>query len=99
MAAGNPAGLESVYRRYADRIYAYAKSIVGDDDTAADVIQETFLLAQQRVRDFFENGRHLGQLPAPGTLANHNSVETPALLPDGTQLNTRELTTKGSADE
>jgi RNA polymerase sigma factor (sigma-70 family) len=50
MAAGNPAGLESVYRRYADRIYAYAKSIVGDDDTAADVIQETFLLAQQRVR-------------------------------------------------
>jgi len=56
-------------------------------------------LAQQRVRDFFENGRHLGQLPAPGTLANHNSVQTPALLPDGTQLNTRELTTKGSADE
>jgi RNA polymerase sigma factor (sigma-70 family) len=50
MAAGNPAGLESVYRRYADRIYAYAKSIVGDDDTAADVIQETFLLAQERIR-------------------------------------------------
>lgn len=50
MVAGNPAGLESMYRRYADRLYAYAKSIVGDADTAADVIQETFLLAQERVR-------------------------------------------------
>lgn len=48
MAAGDPAGLESLYRRYADRIHAYARSIV-DDDTAADVLQETFLLAQQRV--------------------------------------------------
>jgi NADH-quinone oxidoreductase subunit J len=61
-------------------------------------------IAQQRVRDFLENGRHLGQLPAPGTLANHNSVETPALLPDGSQLDTRALTSqtptsKGLSDE
>jgi len=57
MAAGNPAGLDSVYRRYVDRIYAYAKSIVGDDDTAADVIQETFLLAQERVRQLRDPAR------------------------------------------
>ena len=57
MAAGNPVGLESIYRRYADRIYAYARSIVGDDDTAADVIQETFLLAQERIRQLRDPAR------------------------------------------
>jgi RNA polymerase sigma factor (sigma-70 family) len=57
MAAGDPAGLESVYRRYADRIYAYARSIVADGDTDADVVQETFLLAQQRVRQLRDPDR------------------------------------------
>ncbi|MBZ5735658.1 NADH-quinone oxidoreductase subunit J [Nocardioides sp. TRM66260-LWL] len=41
-------------------------------------------LAAQRVRDFAEHGTHLGPLPAPGTFARHNAVDTPALLPDGT---------------
>ncbi|SFC22567.1 NADH-quinone oxidoreductase subunit J [Nocardioides terrae] len=41
-------------------------------------------LAARRVRDFTENGLHLGQLPPPGTYARNNSVDTPALLPDGT---------------
>src|SRR4051794_8936931 len=41
-------------------------------------------LASQRVRDFGEKGLHLGPLPPPGTYARHNSVDTPALLPDGT---------------
>lgn len=40
--------------------------------------------AAQRMREYAESGRHPGNLPAPGTFARHNSVETPALLPDGT---------------
>jgi NADH-quinone oxidoreductase subunit J len=40
-------------------------------------------LARQRVREYAENGRHLGPLPAPGVYARHNAVDTPALLPDG----------------
>ncbi|MCA1981540.1 NADH-quinone oxidoreductase subunit J [Nocardioides nematodiphilus] len=40
-------------------------------------------LARERVRAYGESGLHLGPLPAPGTLARHNAVDTPALLPDG----------------
>ncbi len=57
MAAGDPVGLESVYRRYADRLHAYARSIVGDADTASDVVQETFLTAQERVRQLRDPAR------------------------------------------
>jgi len=42
-------------------------------------------LARRRVRAYGESGRHLGPLPAPGTLARHNAVGTPALLPDGSR--------------
>ncbi|GAA5007993.1 NADH-quinone oxidoreductase subunit J [Actinopolymorpha pittospori] len=41
-------------------------------------------LAEQRFKDYADRGRHPGQLPAPGTFARHNAVDTPALLPDGT---------------
>ncbi|HWU31291.1 MAG TPA: NADH-quinone oxidoreductase subunit J [Marmoricola sp.] len=41
-------------------------------------------LARERVRAFAETGQHLGPLPPPGTFARANSVDTPALLPDGT---------------
>jgi len=40
-------------------------------------------MAQQRVRDYAEAGKHPGPLPAPGVYARHNAVDTPALLPDG----------------
>jgi NADH-quinone oxidoreductase subunit J len=41
-------------------------------------------LAAQRMRDYAEHGKHIGPLPPPGVFARHNSVDTPALLPDGT---------------
>jgi NADH-quinone oxidoreductase subunit J len=41
-------------------------------------------VVRQRMRDYADSGLHPGPLPAPGTLARHNSVDTPALLPDGT---------------
>ncbi|WP_082748913.1 NADH-quinone oxidoreductase subunit J [Nocardioides jensenii] len=40
--------------------------------------------AARRMREYAETGRHPGPLPAPGVFARHNSVDTPALLPDGT---------------
>ncbi len=41
-------------------------------------------LALQRMRDYADRGIHPGALPNPGMFARHNSVDTPALLPDGT---------------
>jgi len=41
-------------------------------------------LANQRMRDYADHGKHLGPLPSPGVFARHNAVDTPALLPDGT---------------
>jgi NADH-quinone oxidoreductase subunit J len=40
-------------------------------------------LVLQRMRDYAEHGVHPGALPNPGMFARHNSVDTPALLPDG----------------
>lgn len=39
--------------------------------------------AKQRIQAYAEDGVHPGPLPASGVFANHNSIETPALLPDG----------------
>jgi NADH-quinone oxidoreductase subunit J len=41
-------------------------------------------LVLQRMRDYAGRGLHPGPLPPPGSFARHNSVDTPALLPDGT---------------
>src|SRR5688572_10041350 len=49
MAKKDPAGLDGAYRRYADRLYAYARTLVGDSHAAADVVHDTFLLANQHV--------------------------------------------------
>lgn len=42
------------------------------------------ILAEQRMRDYAESGKHPGPLPSPGVFARHNAVDTAALLPDGT---------------
>jgi NADH-quinone oxidoreductase subunit J len=41
-------------------------------------------LADARMRAYAEAGSHPGSLPNSGVLARHNSIATPALLPDGT---------------
>jgi len=41
-------------------------------------------LVLQRMRDYSDRGVHPGPLPNSGIFARHNSVDTPALLPDGT---------------
>jgi RNA polymerase sigma factor (sigma-70 family) len=49
MASGDPRGLDGAYRRYADRLYAYARSIVSDGETAADAVHDAFVLAGERI--------------------------------------------------
>ena len=48
LAAGDPAALERVYRRYAERIYTYCRSVLHDADGAADATHDTFIVASQR---------------------------------------------------
>ncbi len=43
-------------------------------------------LAARRMRDYADHGKHPGPLPAPGVFARHNAVDTPALLPDGSPV-------------
>ncbi|MFT8395728.1 NADH-quinone oxidoreductase subunit J [Propionibacterium sp.] len=38
---------------------------------------------ERRTKEFAEHGAHPGPLPNPGVFARHNSVDNPALLPDG----------------
>lgn len=43
-------------------------------------------LAAQRLQDYAATGRHPGNAPTPGVFARHNAVDTPALLPDGSPV-------------
>ncbi|MCL3820217.1 NADH-quinone oxidoreductase subunit J [Aeromicrobium wangtongii] len=43
-------------------------------------------IAARRMREYAESGRHLAPQATPGVFARHNAVDTPALLPDGTPL-------------
>ncbi|MFF3853637.1 RNA polymerase sigma factor [Micromonospora sp. NPDC002575] len=46
---GDRAGLEGMYRRYADRLYTYARALVREPEAAADVVHDAFLTASQRI--------------------------------------------------
>ncbi|XTZ15561.1 RNA polymerase sigma factor [Micromonospora echinospora] len=46
---GERAGLEGLYRRYADRLYTYARVLVREPDAAADAVHDAFLTASQRI--------------------------------------------------
>jgi RNA polymerase sigma factor (sigma-70 family) len=54
----DPAGLEGMYRRYADRLYTYARVLLRDSHGAADAVHDTFLAANSCI----------GQLRDPGQL-------------------------------
>jgi RNA polymerase sigma factor (sigma-70 family) len=54
MVQSDPRGLDGAYRRYAPRLHAYARALLGDRESAADVVHDTFVLASQnanRLRD------------------------------------------------
>ncbi|MFI6823860.1 sigma-70 family RNA polymerase sigma factor [Micromonospora sp. NPDC050187] len=46
---GERAGLEGLYRRYADRLYTYARVLVREPEAAADAVHDAFLTASQRI--------------------------------------------------
>ncbi|MGH3737335.1 MAG: sigma-70 family RNA polymerase sigma factor [Micromonosporaceae bacterium] len=46
---GDPEGLSQLYDRYASRLYAFCLTVVRDRGTAQDVVQDTLIIAYQRV--------------------------------------------------
>jgi len=53
--AGDPSAVRDVYRRYGGAIFTVARSMVGDPDLAADVVQETFVKAWRAAATFDAN--------------------------------------------
>lgn len=52
IVAGDPGGLAAAYDRYADALYKYSRSLLGEPGAAADavdVVQDTFLIAPSRL--------------------------------------------------
>ncbi|MEV6813771.1 sigma-70 family RNA polymerase sigma factor [Micromonospora sp. NPDC051296] len=54
---GERAGLEGMYRRYADRLYTYARTMVREPEAAADAVHDAFLTASQRISQLREPDR------------------------------------------
>jgi RNA polymerase sigma factor (sigma-70 family) len=46
---GDRSAFADIYDRYADRVHAFATSVLRDPDEAADVTQDTFLVAARRL--------------------------------------------------
>lgn len=54
------AALTILYRRYSQRIYTYCRKIVGDNEVAEDLLQETFV----KLFDSGKQGREVENFPA-----------------------------------
>ncbi|NBE85328.1 RNA polymerase sigma factor [Micromonospora rubida] len=54
---GERAGLEGMYRRYADRLYTYARTMLREPEAVADAVHEAFLTASQRIDQLREPDR------------------------------------------
>jgi len=48
LVSGGPGGLAGVYDRYADRLFAYAVTLLRDRDAAADAVHDGLLVAGER---------------------------------------------------
>jgi RNA polymerase sigma factor (sigma-70 family) len=71
---GDPAALESLYRRYGRVAYALARRILADDQLAQDVVQEVFLTVW-RDASRFDVGR--GQVSTwLLTMTHHKAVDS-----------------------
>jgi RNA polymerase sigma-70 factor (ECF subfamily) len=51
-AAGDPGAQRTLYDRHVDRVYRLAYRMTGDGDMAADVTQDTFIRAFERLGEF-----------------------------------------------
>jgi NADH-quinone oxidoreductase subunit J len=92
-ASGNVQGLaELVFQRYVIAFEATAALLISAAVAAMVLAHPTRLkpkldqtaMAERRMQAYAASGRHPGALPNSGVFARHNSIATPALLPDGT---------------
>ncbi len=51
---GDASAFDELYRRYADKVYAFARHLSGSDAVAEDMVQETFMRAA-RAMDSYNN--------------------------------------------
>ncbi len=49
IVAGDPEGLATAYDRYADPLFTYCRSLLGDTAEAADAVQDTFVITAARL--------------------------------------------------
>jgi RNA polymerase sigma factor (sigma-70 family) len=49
IVAGDPGGIGAAYDRYAAVLYAYCRSLLREPEDAADVVQDTFLIATSKL--------------------------------------------------
>src|SRR5215831_5534220 len=57
IVAGQTDGLAAAYDRYAPALYAYCRSLLGEPADAADVVQETFIIAAGKLGGLRDPGR------------------------------------------
>lgn len=57
MRAKDPAGLAEAYGSYADRLFTYCTSLLRDRDASADAVQDTFIIAAERIGQLREPDR------------------------------------------
>ena len=51
IVAGDPAGLAAAYDRYAAVLHVYCRSLLAEPADAADVVQDTFVIAAAKLAD------------------------------------------------
>ncbi len=49
IVAGDPDGLAAAYDTYADPLFKYCRTLLGDPADAADAVQDTFVIADSRL--------------------------------------------------
>ncbi|MEU1407713.1 sigma-70 family RNA polymerase sigma factor [Streptomyces sp. NPDC005728] len=55
--AADPQGLAAAYDTYAGRLYGYCRSVLHSPDAADDALQDTFVLANERIGQLRDPGR------------------------------------------
>lgn len=100
LAVGDPAGLEAAYTAYADRIHDYARYVLrfASPDTAADVTQDTFLIALAKAGSLRDPNRFKPWLYA---IARNECLRVIRATKRATPMDpedTEHLTSEGSPD-
>jgi RNA polymerase sigma factor (sigma-70 family) len=57
IVAGDPAGLQAAFDRYAGSLYGYCLSLLAEPADAADVVQDTFVIAAEKLAALRDPGR------------------------------------------